>query len=144
MHKRMSVFFFSAMTIVALTFFGCTRKERKTPELTNGEFSQETMMLEEEQDPMPPPELEMEQMPALSEVPQTKANPAAISSDGLSKNKEVQAALKNAGFYTGAIDGIIGPQTKRAIEEFQRMKGLKVDGIIGPKTSAELKTYLNQ
>lgn len=102
------------------------------------------MVLEEEQDPMPPPELEMEQVPALSEMLQTKASPAAISSDGLSKNKEIQTALKNAGFYTGAIDGIIGPQTKRAIEEFQRMKGLKVDGIVGPKILAELKTYLNQ
>ena len=54
----------------------------------------------------------------------------------------VQTALKNAGFYTGSIDGKIGPKTKTAIQEFQKAKGLKVDGKIGPKTWAEMEKYL--
>jgi N-acetylmuramoyl-L-alanine amidase len=52
--------------------------------------------------------------------------------------------LKNAGFYTGMVDGKIGPRTKKAIEEFQKFKGLKVDGKVGPKTWAELEGYLVQ
>ena len=31
-------------------------------------------------------------------------------------------------------DGVIGPQTRRAVRRFQRRKGLAVDGVIGPET----------
>jgi hypothetical protein len=39
-----------------------------------------------------------------------------------SKNRmrQVQAALKKTGFYKGDIDGKSGPQTKKAIEAFQK------------------------
>jgi hypothetical protein len=47
---------------------------------------------------------------------------------------EIQTALKNAGFYSGNIDGKIGPKSKKAIESFQKANGLKVDGKVGPKT----------
>lgn len=32
------------------------------------------------------------------------------------------------------IDGVFGPQTDRAVREFQRYAGLQVDGIVGPHT----------
>jgi peptidoglycan hydrolase-like protein with peptidoglycan-binding domain len=56
---------------------------------------------------------------------------------------EIQTALKNAGYYTGLIDGKIGPLTKKAIEDFQRANNLQVDGKVGPKTWALLGSYLN-
>lgn len=31
-------------------------------------------------------------------------------------------------------DGIVGPQTRRAVRRFQRRNGLTVDGVIGPET----------
>jgi lysozyme family protein len=37
-----------------------------------------------------------------------------------------------------AADGIVGPQTRRAIRRFQRANGLVVDGIVGPQTLAAL------
>ena len=52
-------------------------------------------------------------------------------------NKEIQEKLVDAG-YNIKIDGIIGPQTKRAIKAFQKEKGLKVDGIVGKNTTAAL------
>jgi len=58
--------------------------------------------------------------------------------------KQIQRALKSAGFYQGPIDGKIGPKTKNAIIKFQKSKGLKADGIVGKKTSAELNKYLSQ
>ena len=51
-----------------------------------------------------------------------------------SQNKQVQQKLKDLGYYTGAIDGIIGTKSKTAIKNFQRDYGLVVDGIVGPKT----------
>lgn len=59
-------------------------------------------------------------------------------------HKEIQIALKNAGFYNGSIDGKIGKQTKKAIKEFQAANGLKADGIVGPKTRNLLLQYLTQ
>jgi peptidoglycan hydrolase-like protein with peptidoglycan-binding domain len=38
----------------------------------------------------------------------------------------------------GQIDGVFGPITKAAVEEFQGYSGLAVDGIVGPLTWAAL------
>jgi len=57
--------------------------------------------------------------------------------------QEVQMGLKNAGYYTGAIDGKLGSGSKRAIKEFQTDHDLESDGIVGKKTWAELKNYLD-
>ncbi|PIP21104.1 MAG: hypothetical protein COX40_01140 [Candidatus Omnitrophica bacterium CG23_combo_of_CG06-09_8_20_14_all_40_11] len=59
-------------------------------------------------------------------------------------HKDIQLALKNAGFYNGTIDGKIGKNTKRAIREFQKANGLKADGVVGPKTKDLLLQYLTQ
>ena len=72
---------------------------------------------------------------AVSEVTPTFVKPTV---------KEVQQALKNAGFYQGNIDGIAGPGTKKAIEDFQAQKSLNVDGKVGPKTWAQLQPFLSQ
>ena len=83
-------------------------------------------------------------VPAPGLAPASPANKtsAAVSTETLSHEQQIQTALKNAGFYTGKIDGKIGPGSKRAIEAFQRSKGLKVDGKVGPKTWAALEPYL--
>lgn len=57
-------------------------------------------------------------------------------------NKEIQVALKNAGFYKGEIDGDIGPLSKEAIREFQARNNLVIDGRLGPKTWELLSKYL--
>lgn len=55
---------------------------------------------------------------------------------------QVQKALKNAGYYSGPIDGKVGDKTKKAIAEFQKANNLTPDGIIGKRTWNELKTFL--
>ncbi|HXV18914.1 MAG TPA: peptidoglycan-binding domain-containing protein [Candidatus Omnitrophota bacterium] len=62
----------------------------------------------------------------------------------LTQEQKIQTALKNAGLYTGSIDGKIGPASRRAIQTFQTNNGLKADGKVGPKTWAALEPYLNQ
>jgi len=55
--------------------------------------------------------------------------------------KQVQLALKKAGFYKGDIDGKQGPRTKEAIRVFQKARGLKVDGVVGKATWQALSRY---
>jgi len=56
--------------------------------------------------------------------------------------KRIQTTLKNAGFYSGTIDGKIGKKTREAIKEFQKANGLKADGIVGKQTWYRLQKYL--
>ncbi|NTU72231.1 MAG: peptidoglycan-binding protein [Coriobacteriia bacterium] len=46
----------------------------------------------------------------------------------------LQQALNALGFACGAVDGILGSFTERALREFQRNAGLNIDGIVGPNT----------
>lgn len=55
---------------------------------------------------------------------------------------EVQAALSKLGYYTGAADGLYGPQTRSAVAKFQRRHGLAADGVIGRNTFEALRRYL--
>jgi hypothetical protein len=57
-------------------------------------------------------------------------------------NQQIQMALAGAGFYQGKIDGKVGAQTKKAIQDFQKAKGLKIDGKVGAKTWGVLSKYL--
>lgn len=91
--------------------------------------------------------LPIEASPVSQAPGQTIALPSAAtvaaSVTGLSREQQIQTALKAAGFYNGSIDGKIGPASKRAIEAFQKSNGLKVDGKVGPKTWTALEAYLN-
>ncbi|MFE0258039.1 peptidoglycan-binding protein [Streptomyces sp. NPDC059010] len=47
---------------------------------------------------------------------------------------EAQCLLRRAGLSPGAVDGIFGPVTERAVRQVQKRADLVVDGIIGPHT----------
>lgn len=51
-----------------------------------------------------------------------------------SEIKQVQSQLKQQGFYTGAVDGISGPETHSAIKKFQQQKNLRVTGRLDQQT----------
>jgi hypothetical protein len=53
----------------------------------------------------------------------------------------LQVALRLRSLYAGAIDGLLGPETERAVESFQRTRGLPASGWAGPLTRASLGTY---
>lgn len=57
--------------------------------------------------------------------------------------KLIQQKLKRWGYYNGAIDGIYGSATKKAVKYFQSKNGLTADGIVGNKTLAALGISLN-
>jgi N-acetylmuramoyl-L-alanine amidase len=51
---------------------------------------------------------------------------------------DLQLRLGSLGFDAGRADGIFGPETERAVADFQRNAGLTSDGVAGPQTIAEL------
>jgi zinc D-Ala-D-Ala carboxypeptidase len=48
--------------------------------------------------------------------------------------RAVQHLLRNAHGYDIAVDGIFGSKTQAAVTGFQKSRGLAVDGIVGPQT----------
>jgi murein L,D-transpeptidase YcbB/YkuD len=58
--------------------------------------------------------------------------------------KQIQTALKNAGFDPGSADGKMGKSTRNAIKEFQKANNLNVDGKVGQKTWSILGQHLNK
>ena len=67
---------------------------------------------------------------------------SAVSAEKLT-NKQIQKALKNAGYYDGNIDGKMGRKTRAAIKEFQKSNDLKADGVVGKNTKEKLLKYLS-
>ena len=80
-------------------------------------------------------------VPVHTSIPKTDKSSTTSSSKGTTR--EIQQALKNAGFYQGAIDGKLGPQTRSAVKEFQRVHGLTDDGVVGRQTWGKLRAYLD-
>jgi Putative peptidoglycan binding domain len=57
-------------------------------------------------------------------------NGRLADSSGGSVVADVQQELARSGYYRGAIDGVIGSQTRGAIRAYERRNGLRVDGRI--------------
>ena len=77
------------------------------------------------------------------DVSSQSLQPVYESNDFSSKMtvRQIQAALKKAKFYSGIVDGKMGPKTKEAIKEFQKEYGLKPDGVAGTKTRLKLMKH---
>lgn len=77
---------------------------------------------------------QVEEIPSKKRVvPEIKSRPSA---------KQIQMALRNAGYNPGSIDGRMGRQTKDAIKAFQKDNNLVADGKAGKETWNLLKEYL--
>jgi len=117
--------------VVVFYLAGCAKKQQVTEEIDES-LSMETLSTLETRAQVAPET----KVAVVQTVPSTTApyKPTSL---------EIQTALKNAGYYTGEIDGKIGPLTRMATEDFQKANGLEVDGKVGPKTWSILSVYLN-
>jgi len=77
-----------------------------------------------------------------SEAPVSFEKESSGATAATMTKKQIQQALKNAGYYDGKIDGKVGPKTTVAIKQFQKDLGLKADGIAGKNTKEKLLKYL--
>ncbi|MBD9663830.1 MULTISPECIES: lytic murein transglycosylase [Variovorax] len=66
--------------------------------------------------------------------------PRSLSALSRSQMVELQTALTQRGFATGAADGVMGPATREGLRRYQRSVGLPADGY----PSAELLQRLQQ
>jgi len=57
---------------------------------------------------------------------------------------ELQSSLGRIGFDSGRVDGIFGPATERALQDFQTNCGLNTDGVCGPDTVRALQVLARQ
>lgn len=134
--------FVSIVLVLAavISLAGCGRKE---PAL---EESQEPMSMEAmsalDTETQRLAEADKAKAPA-EPVTQPKLEPPLPQGPYQPAVREIQTALKNAGLYTGPIDGKKGPLTNSAIKEFQKANGLDIDGKVGLKTWDKLKKYLD-
>jgi hypothetical protein len=55
--------------------------------------------------------------------------------------RSVQAALRRLGIYSGQVDGILGPDTQRAVEDYQLKNKLPITGQPDQKLNALLGIY---
>ena len=67
---------------------------------------------------------------------------SSTANGGALSTKQIQQALKSAGFYNGQVDGKSGSQTKQALKDFQKAQGLEADGVVGSRTRTALAKFL--
>ena len=150
----MKKFIFVILTLGLITYLvGCGNRQQPISE------TQEPISIEElsrlNTSEQLTPEMATKTAPEVTVTTSSAVSPAEMKALGVKleqlppsgpyppPTREIQAALKNAGFYTGIIDGKKGPLTKKAVEDFQKTNGLDADGKVGPKTWAVLSQYLN-
>lgn len=130
--------------ILVLNLVGCATAGKGSSvqqlQIRNSELERELQQRDEEIRYLET-ELKAAQKPKVDLKSTTVTKKAKIE-DPAATPKKIQTALKNAGFYNGAIDGKVGKATQASIMEFQKANNLKADGIAGKKTWAKLKTYL--
>lgn len=134
---------------VAFAVCGCASTQKKTDEEIKT-IKSKVDTLETRVEGMETKQAEVERAAsehaqAIEELKTTavKTNFSPRTSVGKGKEhiKDIQTCLKNAGYYTGAIDGIKGGQTVKATKEFQKANGLAADGVVGKKTWELLSKY---
>jgi len=76
---------------------------------------------------------------ATAPAPSVAAAPSALAPVPSDALRDAQARLRTLGYYEGPVDGLPGPATSRAIESFQRDRGLVADAQLGPMTVDALR-----
>jgi murein DD-endopeptidase MepM/ murein hydrolase activator NlpD len=66
-------------------------------------------------------------------IPQAAASDPAVAA--------LQVGLQSRGLYQGPIDGIKGPGTAEAIRKLQKRARITVDGVVGPQTKRALGRF---
>jgi outer membrane murein-binding lipoprotein Lpp len=154
--KRSGFVVLALIILSTFTVSGCSSAQKKLSEDVKGIRTKvDTLETRVEGVETKQSEVERLAMEQAQRVEELKAERAARSSSGRTnvgikekrshkdkgRIKEVQACLKNAGFYKGEVDGVKGRKTRSAIKKFQEANGLTADGVVGKRTWEALSKY---
>ena len=154
--KRLGFVVLALIILSTFTISGCSSAQKKLSEdVKSVRTKVDTLETRVEGVETKQSEVERLAMEQAQRMEELKAERAARGSSGKTnvgiKNKgsrkdkgrirEVQACLKNAGFYKGEVDGIKGRKTISAIKKFQGANGLTADGVAGKRTWEALSKY---
>lgn len=152
--RRISFIFLALIICLGLSISGCSSAQKKLSEEVKGVKTRvdtlETRVEGVEAKQAQTERLAVEQAQKVEEMKSENVRPSGKSnisfrekrsSKDREKIKEIQACLKNAGFYHGEIDGVKGRKTRAAIKKFQKANGLTADGAVGKKTWEALSKY---
>ena len=139
--KKFLVLVVAMFAVTALVGCGKKKQDSASMEALNGVVSENVVSVGDASANSAVPVVVENAETAPTAAAAEMAAPAAASDKPTPK--QIQQALKNAGFYAGKVDGTVGPKTKKAIEAFQSQNGLKADGKVGAKTWKLLSAHLN-
>ena len=141
--RRVYVFIFAML--LGVTLMSCSKKQETLEEMQQPMSPEDLNRLKTETQANHEGNVTSATAPQATVVSttETKMEPLPPSGPYKPSAKDIQTALKNAGFYTGTVDGKLGPKSKKAVEAFQKANGLTADGKVGPKTWAAMSKYLN-
>lgn len=140
------------VALVAFVVSGCSSVPKKTKEEISGIKTRvdtlESKVGDMESKQAYSERATQQQAAAIEEMKSVKMENTNIStkprgSAVVGRMKDIQTCLKNAGYYDGAVDGIKGSKTRKAIKDFQKANGLTADGIVGSKTWEALSKHLS-
>jgi rare lipoprotein A len=77
---------------------------------------------------------------AVAGEPHGQGEPPAAQASALTEDqiKQAQEALKTEGFHPGAVDGVVGRQTREALRAYQTREGLPPTGVLDEPTLSRL------
>lgn len=154
--KRLGFVVLALIILSAFTISGCSSAQKKISEDVKGiKAKVDTLETRVEGVETKQSEVERLAMEQAQRVEELKGERTAQASSGKTnigikqkrsrkdkeRIKEVQACLKNAGFYKGEVDGVKGRKTRSAIRKFQNANGLTADGVVGKMTWEALSKY---
>jgi peptidoglycan hydrolase-like protein with peptidoglycan-binding domain len=139
------VFLLILVLVLGVSLISCSKKQETLEEMQQPMSPEDLNRIKTETQVAPEASAKAVSAPQATVVSTTEAKLEPLPPSGPYKPspKEIQAALKSAGFYAGSVDGKLGPKSMQAIEEFQKANGLTADGKVGPKTWAALSKFLN-
>ena len=141
MLKRVIVF--CCALVVAVSFSGCAtfgkKKDLEIQGLKNQVVALEAQLQDKEQEISG---LREDLDRVMREKRDFSEGKGVIEVKSRPNSKQIQLALRNAGYNPGKIDGRIGRQTRDAIKAFQRANNIPADGKVGKRTWEILRKFL--
>lgn len=136
------------LILVISLICGCATTGRKSSEFEVQEFKNQILVLEkqiQEKNDLINDLKESLQNTREKSYSETAYKKSPVKNKTTKRSiKQIQIALKNAGYNPGKIDGKMGQQTKSAIKSFQKDNSLKANGKANDRTWNILSKYLNK